>query len=177
MKTGKYLLLFLALSVLSARAWSVDIMECEDETDGTRTFQAHCPPGTKQVNQKSYSTAARSEEQAKAKLAVTLYAVPDCVLCDQLRDFLVARGVQFTEKNPSNDVAVQTELKEKAGELRVPAMIVGEKSVVGYNRSAITAALIEGGYLTEEADASAGAEEAAEAAEAAPAEAGSPSPP
>ncbi|MBI2994034.1 MAG: glutaredoxin family protein [Gammaproteobacteria bacterium] len=161
----------LAISVLSARAWCVDIMECEDESDGTRTFQAHCPPGTKQVNEKSYSTTPRSEVQARAKLAVTLYAVPECVLCDQLREFLAARNVQFTEKNPNNDVAIQNEMKEKAGELRVPTLIVGEKSVVGYNRAAATAALIDGGYLTEEADQSASTEEAAAAEEAAEAEA------
>lgn len=137
---------FLALYLCAWPASAVSIYECEDD-QGNRTFQERCPPGTKPVDTRNYAVTTPSEEEAKAKLAVNLYTVPECELCNQMREFLNVRQISFTEKNVQDDVSLQNELKEKAGSLRVPTLIVGEKAVVGYNRGAATAALIEGGYL------------------------------
>ncbi|MBM2830850.1 MAG: glutaredoxin [Gammaproteobacteria bacterium] len=120
-------------------AFAVSVYECEDP-EGNRTFEDHCPPGTAPVGEKKYSTGS-SKESSKADISAVLYVVPECDSCEEVREFLTMRGISFTEKNVDGNPELQTELKEKAGELKVPVTLIGETIITGYNRQKLTAAI------------------------------------
>ena len=146
---------FLSLVTMSVQA--VTVMECEDDL-GNRTFQDRCPPGTTPVNQKQYSVS--TPDEGDVSLAVTLYTVPECESCDQLREFLAIRKISITEKNVNDDITLQEELKEKTGgELHVPVLLLGEKVLTGYNRTELLQALADAGYSEEKAGEAEGKEE------------------
>ena len=66
-----------------------------------------------------------------------------------MEEFLQVRGIAVTEKNVDKNLDLQNELKKVAGDLRVPALVVKDKAVVGYDRSALLKALSEAGYNTD----------------------------
>jgi glutaredoxin len=126
---------------------AVSVYQCEDER-GNKTFQDHCPPGTTEVTRKDYSTTTPVVNTG-SKPALTLYTIPGCDTCEQLREFLSIRNLQVTEKNVADDVNLQNELKDLAGELQVPVLLVGSKVLTGYNRTALIEALTVSGHITE----------------------------
>ncbi len=149
MKDLLNLLTFLMLCMAVFPSWAVKIYECEDE-QGNRTFESHCPPWTKSVNEKQYSTGSTTT-QNKQNLAVTLYIVPDCETCDQVKEFLAIRNISITEKNANESAELQKELREKTGgELHVPTLLIGETVLIGYERNRLLKALTDAGYSEEE---------------------------
>ena len=142
--------LFVALLLSSNSAWSVNILECEDE-QGNRSFQKHCPPGSKSLAEKHYSNKTASAETALP--ALVLYTVPDCAVCDEMREDLAKKNIAVTEKNIKDDGELQLELKTKTGgDPRVPVLLIGDKVIAGYDAQNLTTALTEAGYLAKEID-------------------------
>ncbi len=47
-------------------------------------------------------------------------------------------------------IELQDKVKQLAGELKVPVLLVGEKVIIGYNRTAMTQLLTEAGHITPE---------------------------
>src|SRR3990172_828040 len=134
------------LLMFSHLTWSVDIIECEDE-QGNKIFAQPCPPGSKAVSKRSYSTSTPDAGVTSPSVSATLYVVPACDTCDQVREFLDIRKISVTEKDISKDVELQNELKEKTGgDLRVPVLVIGDKVLSGYNRAALQEALTAAGY-------------------------------
>jgi len=129
-------------------SWGVDIYECED-AKGNRSFHDRCPPDMTQVTKKQYST--RAGTPAKTSLAaLTLYIVPDCDTCQQVKEFLAVRSIAFNEKNVNENIALQSELKEKAGDLKVPALVIGNQVITGYERNNLISVLTKAGYIKDE---------------------------
>lgn len=142
------LVLPLALGLICMNALAVTIVQCEDEFGG-KSFQERCPPGSKVLEKRQYGT--KSGEGAPRPVGtVTLYRVANCDSCDQVQEFLDIRNIQYDQKDVSKDVDLQNELKEKAGELRVPVTVIGEQIVSGYNREALLKSLGTAGYNTGE---------------------------
>jgi glutaredoxin len=139
------------LYLYSHASWPVDIIECEDE-QGNKSFAQQCPPGSKAVNRRSYSTFSSAPGDSGPGVSATLYVVPACDTCDQVREFLAIRKIPTSEKNIAENVDLQTELKEKTGgDLRVPVVIIGDKVLSGYNRASLQEALAAAGYKEPEA--------------------------
>lgn len=85
-------------------------------------------------------------EAAAEKSPVVLYSTPQCKPCVGARNFLNARGIPFEEKDVSTSTRIQAELKQKAGELSVPTILVGEKVMRGYVESLLDGELDAAGY-------------------------------
>jgi glutaredoxin len=131
---------------------AVTVLQCEDE-HGNRSFESACPPGTKEVGARDYpgvAAPAAAEEEEEAPPEITLYLVPECEACTQIREFLDLRQLPYTVKDVKDDAVLQQELKKRSGELRAPTVMVGEKAVVGYNRTALIATLQEAGHIEAE---------------------------
>ena len=95
---------------------------------------------------------------------MVLYSVPVCDACDLVRNLLTRHGVPYTEKNAEKDREVQAELKEKAGQLAVPVLMVGERAIPGYSSGVIRNELTSAGYtLTESSEGATAEAEAGEA--------------
>ena len=143
--TGLFFLLWLGAQCASA----VTIVECVDSR-GERSFQAACPPGTTQVDQRQIRTGEDTAPAANAEAPVitaTLYVVPNCDPCEDVRDFLQSRNVSVTVKDASTEQAVQEELKKVNGTLKVPVTVIGGKVLAGYSRSGLLEALEAEGYV------------------------------
>jgi glutaredoxin len=106
-------------------------------------------------------TTAASEEAAQ-KNPVVLYAVPKCPSCDTARTYLKSRNVPFADKNVESDPKLQQELKEKAGSLSVPTILVGTKVLSGYLESLLAGELDQAGYPKVDAVADADKEKSAD---------------
>ncbi len=155
-------LTIVTLSLMSFQsAAAVKVVECEDE-QGNRTFQSACPPGSIMVDEKKIPTGDTAPAPAKGKsagaagsanISATLYFIPECNPCDEVREFFQLRKISLTEKNVNESREVQKELKELRGSLKVPATVIGEKVVTGYNRSELMAALEAAGYKEKEKEA------------------------
>ena len=135
-----------SLNVMAA----VKIVQCEDE-QGNKTFQKVCPPGTKQVNEMRVLTGGSSSadtgnQGAANNISATLYYVPDCDSCDGVREYLRDRNIPITEKNVFDDVDLQKEMKEVSGKQSVPVVVIGDKVLIGYNRTELKQALAAAGY-------------------------------
>ncbi|NNE39171.1 MAG: glutaredoxin family protein, partial [Gammaproteobacteria bacterium] len=123
--TGLAIILLISMPLNAA----VTIVECED-ANGDRTFQATCPPGTTQVDQREINTGvltSASESQGNVTIRATLYSVPECVVCGDVKEFLESRDVIVTEKDASNEQLIQEELKALTGVLRVPVVVIGDQ--------------------------------------------------
>ncbi len=129
---------------------AVKIVECEDE-DGNRSFQKTCPPGSRQLYEKKISTGGDAgEENSAVDIQATLYLIPDCESCEEVKDFLNARNIPFTEKNVSDDLKLQNELTDLTGTLKVPTTVIGEEVLTGYGRNNFLEALKKAGFSEEE---------------------------
>ena len=127
------------------------VFECEDE-QGNRSFQKVCPPGSVQVGEKKLTTGSNAEsgKSNNADIQATLYLIPDCVACDEVKEFLGARDIPITEKNVNEDIALQNELTDLAGSLKVPTTVIGDEVLIGYSRTKFLKALEAAGYTTNE---------------------------
>lgn len=127
---------------------AVKIVECQDD-DGNRTFQKTCPPGTTEVGAKQFSTGSGSAGAGAGQsvnIQATLYVIPDCEACEEVKEFLGSRNIPVTEKNVSDDIQLQNELTELTGALQVPTTVIGEEILTGYSRSNFLQALKKAGY-------------------------------
>lgn len=137
---------FAALIFGAGIASATTIHQCEDE-QGNRTFEKHCPPGSTVIETKRYASASPVGASASALPALVLYAVPDCDVCDEVREYLAVKNLSFTEKNVQDNGTLQVELKNKTGgELRVPVLLIGEQVLPGYDRAKLAAALKDAGF-------------------------------
>jgi glutaredoxin len=142
----RQLLILVALYSYSNLAQAVEIFECRDES-GTITFQDRCPPGSTPVNERNYRTDLPSGAENAQLEPIRLYMIPDCDTCSQVKEFLEIRNLQFSEVDVSEDIELQEELTEVAGELKVPVLLVGDRVLNGYNRTVFIQALTESGHL------------------------------
>ncbi|MCI0400720.1 MAG: glutaredoxin family protein [Gammaproteobacteria bacterium] len=156
MKFPPKIVLATLLALAASEVLATKVYECIDE-EGNHSFRDYCPPGSTPVMEKRIPTgddALRERHQDEPtpndlaeKYPVTLYRVPDCDACDLVRNYLNKRGIPFTEKNAAEDIGVQQELKDKIGSLSVPALIIGEDSVVmGYHPTRLKEAFDAIGY-------------------------------
>jgi glutaredoxin len=125
------------------------------DKDGRVHYSQQPPPkgAAKTVEQRKLgsSTVETSQpsfalQQAMARYPVTLFVAPACKEgCAETRELLTKRGVPFREINvidqPSSDA-----LKKATGDNKVPAMVVGSQSQVGYNPDAMQRVLDSAGY-------------------------------
>jgi glutaredoxin len=93
--------------------------------------------------------AALPYELARAVKAnpVTLYTTTRsaCAGCDQGRALLHARGIPYTEKTVDTDEDKE-QLRQLAGKLELPLLVVGSRKVAGFQDAAWQAALSAAAY-------------------------------
>jgi len=152
----KYYALILCCVLFAPVLPGVTIVECED-SDGERIFQNTCPPGTTRVGSRELqlgtAQGGQSAEAADGRsINATLYLVPDCGPCLDVQEYLQDRNISITTKDASRNFEIQNEIRELIGDLQVPVVIIGEKTLTGYNRSELGEALAAAGYREEKAE-------------------------
>ena len=144
-------IMILGVMSMSVATAGIRVVECEDE-HGDRTFQTTCPPNSKLIKEKNIVTESsrRNAKSANFDAEITLYYVPGCDSCDDVREFLQNRKLSFSSKDVSNDLALQQKLTELAGSLKVPVLAINDEIVTGYSRDRLKGALKAAGYVPPE---------------------------
>jgi glutaredoxin len=87
------------------------------------------------------------ETQAAMKRnPVALYVADKCAPCDSGRAFLSGRGIPYTEHNAQGNAGEIEAVKKLTGSAEVPLLLVGDRTVKGYDAGAWSAALDAAGY-------------------------------
>lgn len=122
------------------------------DENGNVTYQDRPPPDEAGQVQAQTLPQAGSEPAGNAAfpdVQLTLYSIEACDACDLVRNLLDERGLPYTEKDAEDDAEVQAELKEVAGVMSVPVLVIGDDPLTGYNRELILNELEEAGFPTE----------------------------
>lgn len=136
-------LFFITLQIFfSQGVLATDVLQCKD-SEGGLSFQKYCPPGTIEVNRKKIFTGKTksNEDNSGTDMAVTLYVIPNCEACIEVKELLQSKNIVFAEKDVSDSFPLQEELTEIAGSLGVPVTVIGEKVITGYQRGQIESIL------------------------------------
>ena len=66
---------------------------------------------------------------------VTIYSLPTCHTCHEVKEFLNKNNISFTDYDVSSDEARKNEMVEKSGQMSVPVIFVEGEMVLGFDRS------------------------------------------
>ncbi len=121
------------------------------DAQGNVSYQDRPPPSDGgKVEERTVKTTTPGGDPALGAVAaqhpVVLYTTNKCAPCDIARNYLNSRKIPFTEKSAATDVAVQEELRKKAGALTVPTVSIGSKVITEYSQAWIESELDQAGY-------------------------------
>jgi len=85
-------------------------------------------------------------QEAMKRNPVKIYTSTDCGdLCENGRALLARRGIPYAERNAANKEDAEA-VKKLVGALQVPVMLVGERTVKGFDEELWNSALDNAGY-------------------------------
>lgn len=77
-----------------------------------------------------------------SKSSVVVYTTPTCVYCHALMAWLEEKGIDFVERDLSDEKVREKATKKLGYEpTSVPLTVIGDKEIQGFNRPAIKRAL------------------------------------
>ncbi len=144
------ILLVLLLSVSPAQAGS--IYRWVDKSGKVHVSDQPPPSTARQVNEIETSTPVVSDDLpyatrlAAQRFPVTLYMNSCGEVCGKARSFLIKRGIPYNMKNPEASQAIKDELRQHAGSLQVPTLLVGTHVAKGFSESEWGDLLDSAGY-------------------------------
>ena len=78
---------------------------------------------------------------------VKVFSTNTCPWCDKAKEYLSSLNVEYDVVNVAGDKTAAMELVKKTRQMGVPVIQIGEKYIVGFDKSGITEALKEAGLL------------------------------
>lgn len=74
--------------------------------------------------------------------AVTIFSQPGCPTCMQVKSYLQARSVGYTERDITTDEQAMAELFDR-GFSATPLTLIGDLEVLGFNRPKLESAIAQ----------------------------------
>lgn len=74
---------------------------------------------------------------------VNVYSTVWCGFCRMAKEYLKGKGVEFKEIDVEQDQAAAQHIVNKTGQYGVPVIEIGDKTIIGFDRPRIDAALQE----------------------------------
>lgn len=142
MKKFPSYLFFIITLLAPSLAFSVTVVLCQEE-NGEQSYRKSCPPEAIQINQQKYYVVKQPEPTVPE---VTLYYVPDCQWCREIRSYFADQNIPIIEKDLTDNAENQQELIDKAGELMVPTVNLNDAIFKGYFPSDMDKELENFGY-------------------------------
>jgi glutaredoxin len=112
-------------------------------SDNKSVEQKNLKAGTGIANPENLPLAVRD---AMERNPVSAYLTNCGELCTNARALLAKRGVPYTVRDPENNPADAEALKKLVGNLEVPLLQVGTRTVKGFTEESWNSALDAGGY-------------------------------
>ena len=72
---------------------------------------------------------------------VTVYSTPTCPYCKRTKDYLIQKGITFTDINVAEDREKAKEMIQKSKQMGVPVVIIDDDVVVGFNQAKLDSLL------------------------------------
>lgn len=139
----------LAMATFSAEA---QLYRWTDESGKIHFTDTPPPPSAKDIQKKSGAISGGGAapqpfvvQQAMRDYPVTLYTTEGCEACIEARKLLNARGVPFREVKVASEAQLK-ELNNAVGSNSVPAMLVGQGVLTGFEEGRYNRALDDAGY-------------------------------
>lgn len=70
-----------------------------------------------------------------------IYTTTSCPFCKMAKTFFQQQGVDYEEKDVTNDQGLQQEMIQKSGQFAVPVIDIGGKIIVGFQKPQIEQAI------------------------------------
>jgi len=64
----------------------------------------------------------------------TIYTTPTCHFCKMTKAFFAENGVQYEEKDVTQDAEARDAMIQKSGQMGVPVIEIGGQIVVGFDQ-------------------------------------------
>ena len=68
---------------------------------------------------------------------VKVYSTPTCPWCRKAKEYLVGKGIQFTDFNVAEDRGKLQEMVQLTGQRGVPVIVIDNDIIVGFNQAKI----------------------------------------
>lgn len=72
---------------------------------------------------------------------ITVYTTPTCAFCHAVKEYLSSKGVEFQEKDLTQDHEAAQWVMKNTGQLAVPVIDMGGAPIVGFDKPKIDDAL------------------------------------
>ncbi len=70
-------------------------------------------------------------------MRIVVFTGPGCTWCDKVKSYLKRNHVSFKEVDVSRSSSAQRDIIRMTGQMGVPVVLIGSKTVVGFNKSKI----------------------------------------
>lgn len=142
------LLLSLLLILIAGNAQAGKLYRWEDAR-GHVTYQDRPPPPlVKEFEVSDVESSVGAEEKADQPKQVVLYAVDNCLSCEEIRAYLQSRKISVIFKDPEKEASVAVEMAERFGRVEVPIVLIGDKELKGVNVSWLASELDSAGFAS-----------------------------
>jgi len=74
---------------------------------------------------------------------ITIYSAPWCAFCHMTKHYLDGLKIPYKDIDVDADPKAAQELVAKTGQAGIPVIFIGDKTIIGFNKQAIDAALAE----------------------------------
>jgi glutaredoxin 3 len=74
---------------------------------------------------------------------ITIYSAPWCAFCHMAKHYLDGLKIPYKDIDVDSDPNAAQELVAKTGQAGIPVIEIGGKTIIGFNKPAIDAALEE----------------------------------
>lgn len=78
---------------------------------------------------------------------ITIYTTPTCGFCHMVKEYLSGKDIEYKTKDITTDENAYKEVLESTGQLGVPVVNIGSKTIIGFDRPKIDLALREAGLV------------------------------
>ncbi|RME78435.1 NrdH-redoxin [Candidatus Woesearchaeota archaeon] len=76
-------------------------------------------------------------------MTVEIYSTPSCPYCKAAKEYFKSEGIEYVDYDVSKDHKKAEEMLELSGQTGVPVIVIGDYVIVGFDKEAITKALLE----------------------------------
>ncbi len=66
-----------------------------------------------------------------------IYTTVTCPFCKMAKSYFQGKGIEYEEKDVTNDAGLQQEMINKSGQFAVPVIDIGGKIIVGFQKAQI----------------------------------------
>jgi len=72
---------------------------------------------------------------------ITIYSASWCAFCHMAKRYLDDKGIGYKDIDVEHNPEAARQLVEKTGQAGIPVLEIGDKTIIGFDRPAIDAAL------------------------------------